>query len=85
MQIVTATREEAPKATKLEFDHGGVIISKKVASAKVALTRSFVNDSVELLFPSVTYFQHSPFGEKSFRRIANVSSQRLLQSFKHMH
>ena len=35
LQIVTATREDAPRATKLEFDHHGVIISKKVASAKV--------------------------------------------------
>jgi DNA mismatch repair protein PMS2 len=36
VQIVTATREETPRATKLEFDHQGNIISKKVASAKVS-------------------------------------------------
>jgi DNA mismatch repair protein PMS2 len=36
VQVVTATREEAPMATKLEFDHHGEIVSKKVASAKVA-------------------------------------------------
>lgn len=35
VQIITATREEAPQATKLEFDHHGIIVSKKVASAKV--------------------------------------------------
>ena len=36
IQIVTATREQAPRATKLEFDHTGTIVSKKVASAKVS-------------------------------------------------
>jgi DNA mismatch repair protein PMS2 len=35
VQIVTATREDAPRATKLEFDHHGVIASRKMASAKV--------------------------------------------------
>ena len=38
VQVVTATREEAPMATKLDFDHHGEIVSKKVASAKVAYT-----------------------------------------------
>jgi len=33
--ITTATSVDAPRATKLEYDHHGVIISKKVASAKV--------------------------------------------------
>lgn len=35
VQIVTATREDAPRATKLEFDHYGTIVARKVASAKV--------------------------------------------------
>jgi DNA mismatch repair protein PMS2 len=33
--ITTATRDDAPRATKLEYDHSGNIVSKKVASAKV--------------------------------------------------
>jgi Histidine kinase-, DNA gyrase B-, and HSP90-like ATPase len=37
--ITTATREDAPRATKLEYDHSGNIVSKKVASAKVSLRR----------------------------------------------
>ena len=39
VQVVTATREEAPMATKLDFDHHGEIVSKKVASAKVPPTK----------------------------------------------
>jgi len=40
VQVVTATKEDAPRATKLEFNHHGEIVSKKVASATVTtLTR----------------------------------------------
>jgi DNA mismatch repair protein PMS2 len=37
--ITTATTEQVPLATKLEFDHHGNILSQKPASAKVTPMR----------------------------------------------
>jgi hypothetical protein len=39
VEITTATRDQVPLATKLDFDHHGKIISQKVASAKVYAVR----------------------------------------------
>jgi len=35
VKVLTATRDEAPRGTKLKLDHSGVVIEKKVASSKV--------------------------------------------------
>ena len=50
VHIVTATREDAPRATRLDFDHNGVMVNKKVASAKVFCLKSLLNTSVVRLY-----------------------------------
>jgi DNA mismatch repair ATPase MutL len=75
IQIVTATREEVPRATTLDFNHLGEIISRKVSSANVLLHLQ-VNGSVVLPCLLVIYFQRFLFDEKNCQRIVNGSLQR---------
>ena len=85
VQIVTATREQAPMATKLEFDHIGEMVSKKVASAKVPSYMTIAEDSVGLLFLLQICFRHYPCDGRRFPRTANVNLRKRLLFFKDMH
>ena len=79
VHVVTATREEAPMAAKLDFDHHGEIVSKKVASAKVPYTplpTNLADSSVVQLYQLQTCFQLSLSDEKNFPRTVSENSRK---------
>jgi DNA mismatch repair protein PMS2 len=46
VEILTATRDEVPRGTKLKLDHSGVVLEKKVASSKVCPNSLSTRDNV---------------------------------------